>query len=162
MESASKHFLTNTTRGFYRHSPSLSFFDRSRYEAVLAPVQQAARNAPIKAPIMTQQHVVDRFRKKGWKLVDNLFHADTVKNAKVLRHQDGRALILVVYPDASVDRVESKSLKGDYRDGWFSPTQRERERMAKNAKMPVGQRRIPPYLYPTELAKRIQRMMERA
>lgn len=120
-ESAQRNFLQRTTRGFYRHAPMLNFNERQRFESMLCPAQAAPRKEVLLA---SQVQMQDKFRKRGWKLTDNLTHALAPGFAKVYV-KDGA--VSVIYPDGTVSRHQK--IQVVYERGWFSPSEKEKQEL---------------------------------
>lgn len=116
-ESAQRNFLQRTTRGFYRHAPMLNFNERARYQALLCPQQQERKHVVLATQVQTQ----DKYRKRGWKLTDNLVHPFNPGFAKVYV-KDGT--VVVIYPDASVSRHQKVQV--EYERGWYSVFEKEK------------------------------------
>jgi hypothetical protein len=151
-QSAQRNFLSRTTRGVYRHIPVLSFNERQQYEALLRPAQQSSQKAVLLA---TQVQMQDKYRKRGWKLTDNLVHPFNPGHAKVYVKEGA---VAVIYPDASVSRHQKVQV--EYERGWNSPAERERKRVKTNEKLSVGHRRVPAPLNIKVLKERLMRALK--
>lgn len=116
-ESAQRNFLQRTTRGFYKHAPMLNFNERARFTQLLCPPKQERKQVVL----ATQVQMQDKYRKRDWKLMDNLVHPFTPGFAKVYV-KDGA--VVVIYPDASVSRHQKVQV--EYERGWFSPAEKEK------------------------------------
>lgn len=116
-ESAQRNFLQRTTRGAYKHAPMLNFNERARYQALLCPQVQERKQVVL----ATQVQIQDKYRKRGWLLMDNLQHPFTPGFAKVYVKQGA---VTVIYPDASVSRHQKVQV--EYERGWFSAAEKEK------------------------------------
>jgi hypothetical protein len=134
-QSAQRNFLSRTTRGFYRHAPMLNYNELQAYRARLAPSQEQVREVKV----ATQVQMQDKYRKRGWKLTDNLKHPFNPGHAKVYV-KDGA--VAVIYPDATVSRHQK--LQVTYERGWWSAAEQEKLRQKTNAKLAAGVRRLAP------------------
>lgn len=133
-ESAQRNFLQRTTRGCYKHAPMLNFNERARFEQLLRP---AAREERKQVVLATQVQMQDKYRKRGWKLMDNLQHPFTPGFAKVYVKEGA---VTVIYPDASVSRHQKVQVT--YERGWFSAIEQEKQevkRMAQEMDVPFKQ-----------------------
>lgn len=116
-ESAQRNFLQRTTRGFYKHAPMLNFNERQRFTALLCPPKQERKQVVL----ATQVQMQDKYRKRNWKLMDNLVHPFAPGFAKVYT-KDGA--VVIIYPDATVSRHQKVQV--EYERGWYSPMEKEK------------------------------------
>jgi hypothetical protein len=119
-QSAARNFLQRTTRGAYRHAPVLSYNERQRYLALLCPAQKTEK--PV--VLATQVQIQDKYRKRGWQLVDNLTHPFNPGHAKVYVKQGA---VTVIYPDATVSRHQKVQV--EYERGWHSQAEKEKQEL---------------------------------
>lgn len=129
-----RSILVPTTYGYYMHVPVLPF---NR----LAQVRQRLEAKPAQAatPVrLTQEQQVERLRKRGWRIKDNMVHPFFAgQKAKVVVHAK-EGTVRVVHPLGTVyEKADAE------RAGWYSPAERERARLNANNRMPIGQRRVP-------------------
>jgi hypothetical protein len=117
-QSAQRNFLQRTTRGAYRHAPMLNYNERQQYLALLCPTKREEKQVVL----ATQVQIQDKYRKRGWKLMDNLVHPFSPGHAKVYV-KDGA--VAVIYPDATVSRHQKVQVT--YERGWYSPAEKEKQ-----------------------------------
>lgn len=75
--------------------------------------------------LSAQAKLIAQYAKMGWTCADRLEHASKPGDALVLKHAAGN--VAIVYPDASVDRLEGRDKTLKYREGWSSPAERAKQ-----------------------------------
>lgn len=132
------------TNGRYLHAPVRSFNECERVMRVFVTMSRPTSLVER----LTQEQAVERLRRRNWRTQDNMIHPFFPgQKVKVMVHLKEKA-VKAVHPLGTVYGVDEAE-----RAGWYSPAAQEKSRQKTNAKMPVGQRRLPPPVDTEALSK---------